>query len=48
MSLFLDTPGFPSCNGQTFGTYSKGYLKQKVAYAIAQFITAIKSGATAV
>jgi hypothetical protein len=47
MSLFLDTPGFPSCNGrQNFGIYIKGYLKQKVAYAIAQFIMTIKSGAS--
>lgn len=46
MSLFLNIPGFPPCNGQTFGTYTKGYLKQKVAHATAQFITAIESGAT--
>lgn len=48
MYLFLDTPGFPPCNGQTFGTYTKGYFKQKVVYAKAQLITAIKSSATVV
>lgn len=48
MYLFLDSPGFPPCNGQTFGTYTKGYFKQEVANAIAQLSTAIKSGATVV
>jgi hypothetical protein len=48
MSLFLNTPGFPPCNAQTFGTYTKGFLKQKVAYITAQLITAIKPDTTVV